>query len=56
MRISLGERSASGRWLRALLLLAGAALFAGLVWQIGPRAIAASFTRLGFALDRKSVV
>jgi putative membrane protein len=44
------EQVASGRWLRAALLLAGAALFALLVWEIGPRAIAASFGRLGWAL------
>ena len=46
----MGERSASGRWLRAALLLAGAALFALLVWEIGLRAIAASFARLGPSL------
>ena len=46
----MGGEKAAERWLRAALLLAGAALFAGLVWQIGPRAIAASFTRLGFTL------
>jgi glycosyltransferase 2 family protein len=43
-------RRVSARRLHALLLLAGAGLFALLVWQIGPRAIVASFTRLGFAL------
>ncbi len=42
--------AASGRWLRAALLLGGAALFAFLVWQIGPRAIAASFGELGWRL------
>ena len=46
----MGDKHASERWLRAVLLLAGAALFALLVWEIGPRAIAASFTRLGFTL------
>ena len=40
----------SGRWLRTALLLAGAALFALLLWEIGPGAIAASFARLGSAL------
>jgi putative membrane protein len=40
----------SGRWLRAALLLVGVALFAFLVWQIGPRAIAASFGQLGWRL------
>ena len=46
----MGERTASGRWLRAALLLAGAVLFAVLAWQIGPRAIAASFGQLGWRL------
>jgi putative membrane protein len=35
---------------RAALLLAGGALFAFLVWEIGPRAIAASFGHLGWSL------
>jgi uncharacterized protein (TIRG00374 family) len=39
-----------GRGLRATLLLAGAALFALLVWQIGLGAIAASFVRVGPSL------
>ena len=42
--------TAGGRWLRAALLLAGAALFTLLVWQIGPGAIAASFVRVGPSL------
>jgi len=40
----------SGRWLRAGLLAGGGVLFGVLVWQIGPGAIASSFTRLGWAL------
>ena len=50
----MGEQTASGRWLRAALLLAGATLFALLVWTIGPRAIAASFGQLGWALTDRS--
>lgn len=46
----MGEPAASVRWLRAVLLLGGAALFAVLVWQIGPRAIVASFGELGWRL------
>jgi len=46
----MGESAASGRWPRAALLLGGAALFAFLVWQIGPRAIVASFGELGWRL------
>lgn len=46
----MGGRTAPERWLRAALLLAGAALFALLVWKIGPRAIAASFGHLGWTL------
>jgi uncharacterized protein (TIRG00374 family) len=42
--------AASGRWLRAALLLGGAALFAFLIWQIGLRAILASFGELGWRL------
>jgi glycosyltransferase 2 family protein len=43
----------AGAWrplLRTALVLAGAGLFALLVWEIGPRAIAASFGRLGPSL------
>src|SRR6266850_3985684 len=47
---AMGGKSRSAGWLRAALLLAGATLFALLVWEIGPRAIVASFTRLGFSL------
>jgi glycosyltransferase 2 family protein len=46
----MGEGNASGRGLRVLLLIVGAALFTLLVWEIGPRAIAAAFGRLGFWL------
>src|SRR5207247_10255056 len=46
----MGESAASGRWLRAALFLGGAALFAVLVWEIGPDAIVASFSRLGWRL------
>jgi putative membrane protein len=46
----MAEKTASRRWWRAALLSAGAALFALLVWEIGPRAIATSFTRLGWTL------
>lgn len=46
----MGERTKAGRWLRAVLLLGGATLFALLVWKIGPRAIAVSFGHLGWAL------
>jgi putative membrane protein len=46
----MSGRGASGRWLRAALLLGGAALFALLVWEIGPRAIVTSFSRLGWTL------
>ena len=46
----MGEETASRRWLRAGLLIAGAALFGLLVWEIGPRAIVASFARLGVSL------
>ncbi len=46
----MGESAASGRWLRAALFLGGAALFAVLVWKIGPDAIVASFGRLGWRL------
>jgi glycosyltransferase 2 family protein len=44
------ERWASVPWLETLLCLAGSALVAGLVWTIGPGAIAASFGRLGWSL------
>jgi putative membrane protein len=47
---AMGERGGSGRWLRAALLLAGAALFAFLVWEIGPQAIVTSFGQLGWTL------
>jgi glycosyltransferase 2 family protein len=40
-------RVASRRSLRVVLALVGAALFALVVWEIGPRAIADSFGRLG---------
>ena len=46
----MSDETNSRRALRAALLIAGAALFALLVWQIGPRAIAASFARLGPSL------
>jgi glycosyltransferase 2 family protein len=46
----MGETTASGRWLRAALFLGGAALFAVLVWEIGPSAIVASFGELGWRL------
>src|SRR6266498_3025445 len=46
----MGESAASGRWLRAALVLGGAGLFAVLVWKIGPDAIVASFGRLGWRL------
>src|SRR5882672_2775620 len=46
----MSDETNSRRALRAALLIAGAALFALLVWQIGPRAIAASFARLGVSL------
>src|SRR5687767_6076858 len=46
----MGESAGSGRWLRAALWLGGAALFAFLIWQIGLRAILASFGELGWRL------
>ena len=46
----MSDETPSRRVLRAALLIAGAALFALLVWQIGPRAIGASFARLGPSL------
>jgi glycosyltransferase 2 family protein len=47
---TMRAEAASGRWLRAALLLGGATLFALLVWKIGPRAIALSFGQLGWTL------
>jgi putative membrane protein len=46
----MGERTASGRWLEALLLLGGAALVGLLVWKLGPGAIVAAFGHLGWSL------
>jgi uncharacterized protein (TIRG00374 family) len=49
-RPNVFEQMPPARWVRLALLLSGAALFAFLVWQIGARAIAASFTELSWRL------
>src|SRR5262249_15243317 len=46
----MGEGHASGRCLRALLLLAGAGLVTLLVWEIGPPAIVPTVRPLGASL------